>query len=132
MRWPRRINGWLAILGWPQARDGHYYLTARVNGQQVLFVVDTGATDIVMSRQDAERVGIDPDGLVYSGRAGTANGIVGTAQTTVGELSVGGITDRNITVWVNEGEMNTSLLGMAYLRRFERIEIADNMLVLER
>ena len=116
----------------PQARDGHYYLTARVNGQQVLFVVDTGATDIVMTRQDAERVGINPDGLVYSGRAGTANGIVGTAQTTVGELSVGGITDRNITVWVNEGEMNTSLLGMAYLRRFERIEIADNMLVLER
>ncbi|WP_425053716.1 retropepsin-like aspartic protease family protein [Psychromarinibacter sp. S121] len=116
----------------PQARDGHFYITASVNGSPVLFVVDTGATDIVLTRQDAISVGIDPDSLVYSGRAGTANGVVGTARTTVDELSVGGITDQGVSVWVNRGEMNTSLLGMAYLRRFERIEIADNKLVLER
>ncbi|MDF0600048.1 TIGR02281 family clan AA aspartic protease [Psychromarinibacter sp. C21-152] len=116
----------------PQAHDGHFYMTAQVNGKPVMFVVDTGATDIVLTRQDARMVGIDPERLVYSGRAGTANGVVDTARTTVDEFAVGPLVDRDVAVWVNRGEMNTSLLGMAYLRRFERIEISDGTLVLER
>ncbi len=116
----------------PQAHDNHYYLTAAVNGKPVLFVVDTGATDIVLSRADARMVGIDPDALVYSGRAGTANGVVDTARTTVAEMAVGPLVDRDVAVWVNRGDMGTSLLGMAYLQRFERIEISGGKLVLER
>ena len=116
----------------PQARDGHYYLTAQLDGQPVLFVVDTGATDIVLSRQDALKVGIDPDRLIYSGRAGTANGMVETARAEVSSFAVGPIVDRDVGIWVNRGEMRGSLLGMAYLRRFDRIEIADGTLVLER
>lgn len=116
----------------PRAHDGHYYLTAAINGKPVLFVVDTGATDIVLSRSDAAMVGIDPETLVYSGRAGTANGVVDTARTTVDELAIGPLVDRNVPVWVNRGEMHTSLLGMAYLQRFERIEISGGKLVLER
>ncbi len=116
----------------PMASDGHYYLTAAIDGTPVTFVVDTGATDIVLSRRDAERVGIDPDALVYSGRAGTANGVVETARTQVATFAVGAIEDRNVNVWVNRGEMRGSLLGMAYLSRFDRVEIADGQMVLER
>lgn len=116
----------------PRAFDGHYYLTLQLNDTPVRFVVDTGATDIVLTRQDAARAGIEMSNLVYSGVANTANGAVRTARVKVNQLALGTITDRNLAVWVNEGEMDTSLLGMAYLQRFARLEIADGTLVLER
>lgn len=116
----------------PRARDGHYYLTAAIDGQRVRFLVDTGATDIVLSRSDAERVGIDTGGLVFSGRAGTANGEVRTAQVWLDTFEVGPLTDRDVRAQVNGGEMGVSLLGMDYLRRFARIEITGERLILER
>lgn len=116
----------------PRAGDGHYYLTLNVNGVPVDFVVDTGATDIVLSHDAARRIGIDPDRLIYSGRAGTANGIVRTARIRVDALELGPIVDRSVPVWINQGEMDMSLLGMAYLQRFESLRIQDNRLVLER
>ncbi|MEL7117454.1 MAG: TIGR02281 family clan AA aspartic protease [Pseudomonadota bacterium] len=116
----------------PRSRDGHYHLTLQANGQPVDFVVDTGATDIVLTRADAARVGLDLDALVYSGLAQTANGTVRSARARVETLALGSLEDRNVTVWVNEGELFSSLLGMAYLQRFERIEIVDNTLILHR
>jgi len=116
----------------PRSADGHYYLTLALNDVKLRFVVDTGATDIVLSQQDAARIGIDLGGLTYAGVAGTANGVVRTARTTVDRMDLGSINDRNVAVWVNQGEMDTSLLGMAYLRRFSRIEIADGKMILER
>lgn len=116
----------------PRAPDGHYYLTLDIAGTPVRFVVDTGATDMVLSRADARRVGIDLDGLRYSGRAITANGSVRTARVRLPEVALGRIVDRDVTAWVNEGEMDLSLLGMGYLQRFSRIEIERNRLILTR
>lgn len=116
----------------PRAFDGHYYLTLRANDTPVRFVVDTGASEIVLSRDDAARAGIDPDRLVYTGVANTANGTVRTARATLDTLELGPITDRNVSVWVNEGEMFGSLLGMAYLNRFDSLQIRGETLVLER
>ena len=116
----------------PRAFDGHYYLTLEVEGRPVEFVVDTGATDIVLSRDDAERLGIDTARLRYTGFANTANGTVRTARVALETLSLGGITDRNVPAVVNEGEMDGSLLGMRYLQRFSRLEISNGKLLLER
>ncbi|MCL4189449.1 MAG: TIGR02281 family clan AA aspartic protease [Rhodobacteraceae bacterium] len=116
----------------PASRDGHYYLTLDIGGTPVRFVVDTGATDLVLSRQDAQRLGIDPQALVYSGTARTANGSVRTARTRLAEVRLGPFSDRNVAAWVNAGEMDESLLGMAYLSRFERIEITGGRLILSR
>lgn len=114
----------------PRRGDGHYYLTLRINDAPVEFVVDTGATDVVLTTQDARKVGVDPDNLDFIGTAMTANGRVRTAPTRVDTAVLGDITVENLKVYVNEGMMDTSLLGMSYLRRFERIEIADDMLIL--
>ncbi|MDJ0860331.1 MAG: retroviral-like aspartic protease family protein, partial [Dinoroseobacter sp.] len=57
----------------PLARDGHYHVVLEVNGTPIEFIVDTGASDVVLSRQDALRAGIDPDNLMFSGLARTAN-----------------------------------------------------------
>ncbi|MCY3996418.1 MAG: TIGR02281 family clan AA aspartic protease [Rhodobacter sp.] len=116
----------------PRAQDGHYYLTLEADEVPIRFVVDTGATNIVLSRQDAGRIGVDPDSLRYLGIANTANGRTRTARTMLSTLSLGPIVERDVAVWVNEGEMEDSLLGMDYLQRFERIEISDGTLVLTR
>ena len=116
----------------PRAPDGHYYLTLKANGTAIDFVVDTGASDIVLTKQDAARAGIDLDNLAYTGIANTANGTVRTARARLGRLELGPIRDDNVFVSVNEGEMDSSLLGMSYLQRFERLEIANGTLRLER
>ncbi len=116
----------------PRGFDGHYHLTLGINGVDVPFVVDTGATDIVLTRQDAARAGIDPDALAYLGRARTANGEVRLARVSLDEVRLGDMADREVTASVNAGEMAGSLLGMSYLQHFGRIEIANDRLILER
>jgi len=116
----------------PRAPDGHYYLTLMVNGTAVDFLVDTGASQVVLTANDARRAGIDPEKLAYLGRANTANGEVRTASVKVEELALGEIRDKNLRVWVNEGEMEKSLLGMTYLQRWSHIEIRNGALVLSR
>jgi len=116
----------------PRAPDGHYYMTVLINGSPVRFVVDTGATDVVLTRKDARRVGIDPAKLSYLNQARTANGVVETAPVRLKEMRVGDITDRDVRAFVNSGEMRESLLGMGYLNRFDRIEFADGKMILTR
>jgi len=116
----------------PRGFGGHFHLVLRLNGEPVEFIVDTGASDVVLSRQDAQRVGIDLTSLTYTGRAYTANGEVRTAPARIEWVELGNITDRGLPVVVNEGEMEGSLLGMTYLRRFESLEIRDDRLILTR
>ncbi|KNG92891.1 retropepsin-like aspartic protease family protein [Pseudaestuariivita atlantica] len=116
----------------PRAPDGHYYATLDVNGAPVTFVVDTGATGIVLSREDAERAGIDVDGLAFLGQAATANGTVAIAPVRLDSIAFGPIEDRNLSASVNGGELDQSLLGMTYLQRYARIEIEGGKLVLTR
>ena len=116
----------------PRARDGHYYLTATINGTPLRFVVDTGATDMVLTRADAEAAGLSPDSLNYLGRASTANGDVRTAYVRLDEVELGGVRDTDVPAVVNEGEMRQSLLGMGYLQRWGRIEITNGELILTR
>jgi aspartyl protease family protein len=116
----------------PRERDGHYHMTLGVNGAPIRFIVDTGATDLVLSREDAARAGLDLDELRYFGRAFTANGEVRTAQVRLDEVRVGEIVDTFVPAVVNEGDMRVSLLGMSYLQEFGRIEIADDTLRLVR
>lgn len=116
----------------PQARDGHYYLTLEINGEPIDFVVDTGATDMVLGRNDARRAGIDPEDLVYMGSAATANGTVRTARVTLDSVALGSIEDEGLSAVVTDGDLTGSLLGMGYLRLFGRIEIENGRLMLTR
>jgi aspartyl protease family protein len=116
----------------PMARDGHFYLVLDLNGVPVRFVIDTGATDIVLSATDAARVGLQPENLVFSGRALTANGMVETAPVRIDRVALGGVVDEGVRAVVNRGDLEESLLGMSYLRRFDRLEISGGQMVLER
>ncbi len=115
-----------------RARDGHFYAELLVNGQKMEFVIDTGATDIVLSEADAARLGFRTEDLVFSGQATTANGIVQTARVKLDSLTLGRYTDRNINASVNGGELETSLLGMRYLGLYRKIEIEGRRMTLTR
>jgi aspartyl protease family protein len=115
-----------------RARDGHFHAELEVNGEPVRFMVDTGASDIVLSLRDAERVGLDAGSLVFAGRALTANGPVGTAAVRLGTVRFGDFTDTRVPASVSDGPLDTSLLGMSYLDRFSGIEIAGDKMTLRR
>lgn len=115
----------------PRAEDGHYYAHITANGTGLQVLADTGATNVVLSPRDARRLGIDTAALVYTGQAMTANGVVRTARTTLVSLSLGPFQDSDVPVWVNEADMDVSLLGMDYLGRF-RIEIDGDRMKLRR
>ncbi|MFD0979776.1 MULTISPECIES: retropepsin-like aspartic protease family protein [Tropicimonas] len=116
----------------PMGNDGHFHMVLQVNGTPVQFVVDTGATDIVLSQKDAERVGIETDSLPYLGTANTANGRVQTARVRLEEVALGDIRDTNVAAVVNGGEMQGSLLGMAYLNRFAEVTFGGGKMILTR
>lgn len=115
----------------PRAADGHYYLTLDIAGTPLRFMVDTGATNVVLSQADARKLGFDPATLMYLGEAQTANGIVRTARVELQDVRLGPYTDPTLRAFVNDGDMDGSLLGMDYLGRF-RIEIAGDRMVLHR
>lgn len=116
----------------PAGRDGHFHLEARLNDTDISFIVDTGATHVALSRRDAEAIGLDPDRLRFDGIAVTANGRVATAPVTIDRFTMGDVTDRNVPAVVIDSELQGSLMGMSYLRRFARISFENDMLVLER
>jgi aspartyl protease family protein len=115
----------------PRAADGHYYVTLNVNGTPVQFMADTGATNMVLNAADADRLGIDRDSLVFAGEAMTANGTVRTARIKLPMVELGPFSEQDFPAWVNEGDMEGSLLGMEYLGLY-RVEIADDRMVLRR
>jgi aspartyl protease family protein len=114
----------------PRAADGHFYATLKVDGVPLHFVVDTGATDLVLSRADAGRLGIDTAQLVYGGRASTANGTVSTAQVWLKDVTLGKVTLHDVRASVNGGRMDMSLLGMTFLNRLSKVEMSGNRMIL--
>lgn len=113
----------------PRSVDGHYYLTLTINGTDLPFMVDTGASGLVLSLADAGHLGIDPQSLAFLGEASTANGIVRTAMVTLPLIELGSFRNEDFRAYVTEGEMEGSLLGMDYLGQF-RIEVADDRMIL--
>jgi aspartyl protease family protein len=115
----------------PRAEDGHYYATLTINGKDVQFLADTGATNMVLSRADAERVGVDMEGLRFIGEAMTANGMVRTARVKLPQVDFGPFADRDVVAYVTDGDMDGSLLGMDYLGMF-KLQIEGGKMVLSR
>ena len=81
---------------------------------------------------DAKKIGIKESELRFVGEASTANGVVRTAPVRLDRFEIGPIRDDGVRAWVNEGELDQSLLGMSYLQRFETVSFSGGKLILER
>lgn len=113
-----------------KSSDGHYWAEALVNGRRVRFLVDTGATAVALTAEDAERLGIHPADLDYSSEVTTANGQAHAAQVTLASVSVAGARVSDVQALVIDKGLPTSLLGMTYLGRLSRFEATQTALIL--
>jgi aspartyl protease family protein len=124
------VNSGTHVISLAASEDGGYHIMGTVNGARVEFLVDTGASDIVLSPADAARAGIDVKTLDFSRQYETAHGVGNGASTHVKSLTAGPIMLSDIDVSVNQTGMRDSLLGMAFLRRLDAFSVERNRIVL--
>lgn len=110
--------------------NGHYRVDAVVDGARLSFLVDTGASDVVLSLADARKLGFNPDTMAYTQVYSTANGLVRGAPVVLGSITIGGIRITNVDASVNEAPMAGSLLGMSFLGRLSAFEVQNGSLTL--
>lgn len=114
-----------------QDSDGGYHVMGQVNGRAVGFLVDTGASDIVLSPADAQRIGVDMAALRYTHVYETANGEGEGAAYVAPSLTIGPIRLTNVAVSINKTPMSSSLLGMSFLKRMDSFEFKSGQLILK-
>lgn len=110
--------------------NGHFIADALVNGTHVSFIVDTGATDVVLRRVDAQRLGINLESLNYGIPVHTANGDTLIALVALDEIVIGTIHVARVTASVPRNELSHSLLGMSFLKRLSSFSIDSDRLVM--
>lgn len=110
--------------------NGHYRVNAEINGEKVDFMIDTGATSVVLTMDDAEKIGFNLEDLTFVAPASTANGVVYNAPIRLNALSVGPIRVESVEGFVNQGELDISLLGMSFLNRLSGYEVKNGLLTL--
>lgn len=113
-----------------KAADGHFWAEADVNGRRVRFLVDTGASAVALTIEDARRLGLDPTTLNYEYSVQTASGQARAAQVQLDSISVAGARVEDVEAFVIESGLETSLLGMTYLGRLSRFEASRSALIL--
>jgi aspartyl protease family protein len=112
------------------SEDGNFYIMGAVNAVPVRFLIDTGASDVVLSKGDATRVGLAVDRLDYGHIYETANGAGRGASVTVDHLAIGPIGFSQVPVSVDQAPMDSSLLGMSFLRRLDAFTLRGHQLFL--
>ena len=114
-----------------QDGNGHYRATVLVNGSSLSMIVDTGASQVVLTQGDARLVGISLADGQYSGRATTAAGQIAVASIVLDRISVNGVERRGVPALVARGPgLPASLLGQSYLNRLSEVRIADGQMTL--
>lgn len=97
---------------------GHFYTGGMINGKSVRFVVDTGATMVAISQDEADRLGLDYKNG-QRGMSRTANGVVPVYRTSLTSVRIGDVQVYNVDASVLPGQMNQILLGNSFLTRFQ-------------
>ena len=109
--------------------NGHLYVDAKVNGELVHFIVDTGATGVALTEEDARRVGLafSPSEFEYVGEG--AAGPVRGKLVTIDTIEVDGKTVEDVSGAVLQGG-DLSLLGQSYLSRMGEVQMRGDYMVL--
>ncbi len=112
-------------------RNGHFVTDVLIDGRRINVMVDTGASGVSLTYEDARRLGLNPGSLDYSGRSRTANGIAEIAPIMLDKVTLDGITVRDVRGSVaRQGALSVSLLGMSFIGRIERFELTGDRLIL--
>lgn len=123
-----QADGIVAIVA---GEDGHYRTRLPVNGTSITFMIDTGATSIVLAPHDAYLIGIDVAALTFDQETETANGIGRAAVVRLDSLQIGELALEDLPARVNAAHMSDSLLGMEFLKRLNSWRVENGVLMLE-
>jgi aspartyl protease family protein len=111
--------------------DGHFTASMEVNGETITMIVDTGASSIVLTPEDARKAGFDPDKLTYRVPVLTANGRTVAARVYLNEVAIGPLDRTKVEALVAQpGALTQSLLGMSFLSRLRSYEFSGDFLTL--
>lgn len=113
-----------------RSADRQFWIDAIVDGQPIRFLVDTGASGVVLNRKDAARLGFSAGSLSFTQLFETANGMTRGAPVKLRQIRIGTIVFNDVAASVNEGELSHSLLGMHLLERLSSIEIRKDRLII--
>ena len=115
----------------PLSGDGHYWVSARVNGQERRFLVDTGATLTAISPETARAAGIEPGAMDRAIVLKTANGEVAARTASIAELRFGNIEARDLDAVIAPGIGDTNVIGMNLLSRLASWKVEGKTLILQ-
>lgn len=111
--------------------NGHFTANVNVNGRSVSMIVDTGASSIVLTPNDAKKAGIDVDSLTYRVPVLTANGRTVAARVRLNDVAIGPLDRTKVEALVAQpGALSQSLLGMSFLNRLRSYEFSGDFLTL--
>jgi len=129
---PRQTSGGQHTVVLSDNRGGHFQVEARINGRTLGFLIDTGASLVVLRESAATTIQIFPKPSDYTARISTANGVTKAAPMTLDRVEIGDITVFDVRALVLPDEaLAQNLLGVSFLSRLKRYEFADGHMVLE-
>jgi aspartyl protease family protein len=112
-----------------RSSDGHFYVDALVNDEPVRFMIDTGASGVALTMEDAERIGLEFDPNRFRVVGSGASGPVHGEAIMIDSVDVDGKTASDLRGAVLEG-LGVSLLGQEYLAALDNVEISGDEMVL--
>jgi aspartyl protease family protein len=113
------------------ARDGHFWVHARIGGVERRMLVDSGATVTALSAQTAADAGVEVEDTPFPVVLRTANGTVNAQTGTIRELRFGTIVARQLAVVVSPAFGDTDVIGMNFLSRLKSWRVEGQTLILE-
>jgi aspartyl protease family protein len=122
----------MAMTEIPPGPNGHYIARADINNERVDVLVDTGASVVALSWEDAEFVGLKPRNLSFKVPVATANGVAKAAMVMLEEVEIDGVRVYDVKGLVlQKGAMRGTLLGMSFLGRLQSWKVENGRLLLK-
>ena len=112
-------------------QEGHYFVTAEVNGEPLRFLIDTGATLSALGSDDAAEAGVEPSEFGFPVALQTANGTITARRAAAERLTVGPIERRDFTMLVSPTFNGINVLGMNFLSSLKGWRVDEGVLILE-
>lgn len=113
-----------------RSADGMFYVTAQINGKPIRFLVDTGASMVILSSRDAQAAGVAAGAIDYTDSVNTVAGEARVARVSIDALKIAGRRIDNVEAAIVEDGVGVSLLGHNALAQFDSLSIEGDQLTL--
>lgn len=111
-----------------RSNDGHFYIETEIGNTKIKFMIDTGASDLLIAKNDAIKLGLNLSELSFSKQYNTANGVTFCAPVVINDLHIANAVFNDIKGSISQSTDDTSLLGMSLISKFKSFSIDRDLL----